>query len=79
MAQRTGQDLGSLSSASDAAASAYADQLQRMQDFIKQQQLQASGSAKQAGTQASEGASGLGVAVLIAAVVIGIALVIGRK
>jgi hypothetical protein len=75
--QRVGQLLGDAlpvpaplpADATDAAKQAYADQMQRIQDFIKQQQLQAGASAKQAGTAASTAAAGVTSAIFWAVIV----------
>jgi hypothetical protein len=64
--------ISGVSGASDAAQQAYQDQAQRAADLLKQQQLQASGSAQGA-------ASNLGAIVLIAAAGIILALVLTRK
>jgi hypothetical protein len=64
--------LSQAANASDAAQSAYQSQMQAAADLLKQQQLQASGTAKGS-------ASNLGAIVLIAAGAIVIALFLTRK
>jgi len=79
--QHTGQTIptpSSISSLSSAAQSAYQDQLQRMSDLLKQQQLQASGTASQAGTEVSSAASTGAMLVFLGLFAVAAALVLTR-
>jgi hypothetical protein len=68
----------SISSLSSAAQSAYQDQLQRMSDLLKQQQMQASGTASQAGQEVSDTAGSAAMLVFLGLFAVAAALVLTR-
>jgi hypothetical protein len=72
-AQDTASGLSSsLGDAASAAQQAYQDQLQRVADLLKQQQMQASGTAKQTG-------SNLSIVIALSAVGVVLAIYFTRK